>query len=293
MDAIPRLMPALVTPFDEHGEIDIEAHQRNLKKLWKAGIRGFLIGGSTGEGPYLEPGERALLVDAAREQLGKKAYLTCGVAAETIRQAQAMIEEASASANSVLVITPTTLTRGRAQYVESYYEELAEASPLPIMLYSVPGVTAVELAEDTVARLATRPNVIGMKDSGGHPVRLQRIVAAVPEDFRLFTGSTQAVTLAMAAGAYGAITASTNYMAKKVLETVNTARTDPIKARPLQAEISRLAAAVERYGIPGVKFAAERAGLRPGVPRRPLMPLSEEQAEGLKAEMNFDRSVKD
>ncbi|CAN5669970.1 4-hydroxy-tetrahydrodipicolinate synthase [soil metagenome] len=286
MAPVPHLLPALVTPFDEAGELDLDAHRRNLKKLWKAGIRGFLIGGSTGEGPYLEPGERAALVGAAREQLGKKAYLACGVAAETVRQAKAMIAEATAGANSVLVITPTTLTRNRPHFVESYYQELAEASPLPVLLYSVPSVTAFELPEEIVSSLAQHPNIVGMKDSGGHPVRLQRILGSVPADFDLFTGSTQAVTLAMAAGVHGAITASTNYMPRKLLETVKAARDDPIKARPLQTDISRIAMAVEAYGIPGVKYAATRAGFSPGLPRAPLREL--EPAEKAALDPLFD-----
>lgn len=276
-------MPALVTPFDEKGEVDLDAHCRNLRKLWKAGIRGFLIGGSTGEGPYLEPGERAALIEAAREQLGKKAYLICGVAAETVRQGKAMIEEATSAANAVLVITPTTLTRNRPKYVEGYYQDIAEASALPVFLYSVPSVTAYELPEDVVIRLAEHPNIVGMKDSGGHPVRLQRILSSVPEDFLLFTGSTQAITLALAAGCYGAITASTNYIPKKVLETVKAAREHPIKARPLQAELSRISAAVEVHGIPGVKFASEVAGFSPRLPRKPLQPLPAAQGEAITA----------
>lgn len=283
MAPVPFLMPALVTPFDEEGEIDFDAHRRNLGELRKQGIEGFLIAGSTGEGPYLEPGERAALVQVARAKLGKEAYLTCGVAAETVRQAQAMIKEATAGADSVLVITPTTLTRNRPRYVESYYLELAESSPLPLLLYSVPAVTAFELPDDIVARLAEHENIVGIKDSGGHPVRVQRILAEVTEDFMVFTGSTQAVTLAIAAGSYGAITASTNYMAKRVLETVTTARNDPIKARALQLEISRVSAAVESYGVPGIKYMMARAGLSPGFPRAPLAVLDESQQTGLAA----------
>lgn len=291
MATVPHLLPALITPFTEDGELDLEAHRRNLKKLWKAGIRGFLIAGSTGEGPYLEPGERMALVETAREQLGKKAYLACGVAAETVRQGKAMIEEAATSANSVLVITPTTLTRNRTQYVEGYYEELAESSSLPLFLYSVPSVTAFELGEEVVSRLAEHPNIVGMKDSGGHPVRLQRILATTPSDFLLFTGSTQAVTLAMAAGAHGAITASTNYMPKRVLETVSTARSDPIKARPIQAEISRIAAAVEMHGVPGVKFASRLSGLHPGLPRLPLRPLPESDWAAISSALSLPRPL--
>lgn len=282
MAPVPFLMPALVTPFDGDGELDLEAHRRNLKKLWKAGIRGFLIGGSTGEGPYLDPGDRAALLEAAREQLSKKAYLLCGVAAETTRQAQRMLEEATHGANAALVITPTTLARSRVAYVERYYESLADASPLPLLLYSVPSVTAYELPEESVARLAEHPNIVGIKDSGGHPVRLQRIVASVPSEFLVFTGSTQALTLAMAAGAYGAITASTNYWPKKLLELVTAAKDNPTTARELQLRISAVSAGIERFGIPGVKAAASVAGFSPGLPRSPLAELGNADRQRVK-----------
>lgn len=282
MVRFPRLLPALITPFDRRGEVDLVAHRHNLGTLWDDGIRGFLIGGSTGEGPYLEPGEREALISEARKTLGKKAVLVCGIAAETVRQAAAMVTEAGGGgADAVLVITPTTLTRNRLKYVDAFYRAVAEASSIPVLLYSVPAVTAFELPEDLVAGLAHHPNIVGIKDSGGHPVRLQRILASVPEDFTVFTGSTQALTLALAAGAYGAITASTNYMPDRMLETVKLAQTQPLKARLPQREISRISAVVESFGIPGVKAAATAAGLKPGYPRLPLQPVSRVEAARL------------
>ena len=247
-------------------------------------MKGFLIAGSTGEGPYLETGERHSLVKEARKSLGRNVYITCGVSAETERQAMAMIKEAAdAKADSALVVTPTTLTRNRMSYVEAFYRDVADASPIPVLLYSVPGVTAFELPEDSIARLAEHPAIIGIKDSGGHPVRMQRMMASVPEDFIVFTGSTQAITLAVAAGAHGAITASTNYIPEKILETVTVARRSATKARPLQQEISRISAAVEVHGIPGVKAAAGAAGLHAGYPRRPLSSLPEPESGRLRA----------
>ena len=270
----PNLMPALVSPFNNQGELDLGAHEHNLAFLVGMGIRGFLIAGSTGEGPYLEPGERGQLVKRARYILGSGAYLTCGVAAETVRQAQAMIAEAAGSgADSALVITPTTLTRNRLPYVEDYYQLVADASPIPVLLYSVPPVTGFELPEDLVVRLSEHPNIVGMKDSGGDPVRMQRLVDRIDEGFYLYTGSTQALTLALTAGAYGAITASANYLPRLLLELVDVAVDNPLKARNLQQRVSAVAAGVERLGIPGVKAAAAAAGLRPGFPRLPLSPL--------------------
>lgn len=281
---LPRVLPALITPFDQAGEIDLAAHRHNLTTLWERGIKGFLIAGSTGEGPYLETGERHGLVKEGRKKLGRKAYISCGISAETERQAMAMIKEAAdAKADSALVITPTTLTRNRMSYVEAFYRDVADQSPIPVLLYSVPGVTAFELPEDSIARLAEHPRIVGIKDSGGHPVRMQRIIASVPEDFVVFTGATQSITLAVAAGAHGAITASTNYIPEKILETVTSARRSAMKARPLQQEISRISAAVEAHGIPGVKAAAGAAGLQAGYPRLPLSSLPEPESGRLRA----------
>ncbi|HKZ20392.1 MAG TPA: dihydrodipicolinate synthase family protein, partial [Acidimicrobiia bacterium] len=148
-----------------------------------------------------------------------------------------------------------------------------------VFLYSVPGVTAFELPEALVFSLSHHPNILGIKDSGGDPVRMQRLAASVDKDFRLFTGSTQALTLALTAGAYGAITASTNYLPDLLLDLVGLASEDPIRARELQRRVSAISTKVESHGIPGVKAAAGMIGLRPGLPRPPLEVLKEaEQA---------------
>ena len=125
----PRSMPALITPFDRAGEIDLSAHRHNLGILSEKGVRGFLLAGSTGEGPYLEPGERYPLVHAARKTLGRRTHLICGVTAETTRLGLRLIAEAAdGGADAVLVMTPTTLVRSRIQYVESFYVALADAA---------------------------------------------------------------------------------------------------------------------------------------------------------------------
>ena len=281
---LPHLLPALITPFDASGEPDLEAHAHNLNQLWDSGIRGFLVAGSTGEGPYLEPGERFQLIKTARAQL-TGAYVACGVAAETVRQALSMISEAvGGGADSAMVMTPTTLTRNRMSDVEGYYQAVADASPIPLFLYSVPSVTAFELPEPLVVSLSQHSNIVGMKDSAGDPVRMQRLAGEVDASFRLFTGSTQAVMLAITAGAYGAITASTNYLPDLLLELVRTAGEHPIKARELQQRVSAISTKVESLGIPGVNAAAGMSGLRPGLTRPPLAVLGETD-QGLIAQL--------
>lgn len=272
MSPLPEYLPALITPFSQRGELDTKAHTRNVRVLAEKGIEGFVIGGSTGEGPYLEPGDRSRLVKAVRR---RKAHLMAGIAAESTRTALGLVSEVTdAGADSLLVMTPTTLARDRDEAVLRYYGTIADRSRLPVLLYSVPRVTGYNLPVELIWRLSRHDNIIGMKDSAGDVVRLQSIIDAAPRDFVLYTGTTRAITAAMAIGCHGAITNSGNYAPEMVLATLASAKNDPSKARRMQKRLSRLSADVEAHGVPGVKAAAKAAGLEPGYPREPLTRLS-------------------
>jgi 4-hydroxy-2-oxoglutarate aldolase len=198
-----------------------------------------------------------------------------GIAGESTRVALRQVEEAiEGGADTLLVMTPTTLTRGRDEAVLRFYRAIADASTVPVFLYSVPSVTAYSLPLELVWRLSRHDNIVGMKDSSGDVVRLQSIIDAAPSEFILYSGSSRALTAAMAVGCHGAITGSGNYVPELVLQTLEAAKSDPVKARKLQKRLSAVSADVEAHGVPGVKAAAKAAGLDPGHPREPLTRLS-------------------
>jgi 4-hydroxy-2-oxoglutarate aldolase len=198
-----------------------------------------------------------------------------GIAAESTRVALNQLEEAvEGGADTILVMTPTTLTRGRDEAVLRFYKTIADTSIAPVFLYSVPSVTGYSLPLELVWRLSRHDNIVGMKDSSGDVVRLQSIIDASPSDFLLYSGSSRALTAAMAIGCHGAITGSGNYVPELVLQTLAAAKTDTVKARKLQKRLSAISADVEAHGVPGVKAAAKAAGLDPGHPREPLTRLS-------------------
>lgn len=268
----PEYMPALITPFTRSGEVDTRAHTFNLRVLSKKGIQGFVIGGSNGEGPYLEPGERGRLVRSGRR---RKAHFMVGIAGESTRVALRQVQEAAdAGADSVLVMTPTTVARGRDEAILRFYRTVADASPVPVFIYSVPAVTGYSLPIELVWRISRHEKVMGMKDSSGDVVRLQSIIDAARPGFIVYSGSSRALTAAIAVGCHGAITGSGNYLPDLVLQTMEAAKESPEKARRLQKRLSSVSADVEAHGIPGVKAAAKAAGLDPGHPREPLTRLS-------------------
>ncbi len=282
MRTAPTAMPAQITPFTASGEIDVEAYRHNLGVQSERGVEGFLIGGSTGEGPYLEPGDRSLLVGVTREEM-PDSFIMCGIAAESVRRALAQAEEAAnADADAVLVLTPTSLVRGKDGLVASFYEDVATAASLPVFIYSVPTYTGYEIPVDETIASSHHANIAGIKDSGGNPVRaLQMAQATDREGFKVFAGSSASLALSVAAGAYGAITASGNYAPSLVREVVGGARKGVRRAADAQERLTGLCRLVESRGIPGVRLAAAVSGLNVGLPRRPLLPLSGDEEQQL------------
>lgn len=271
----PRTMAALITPFDEHGSIDGAAHRHNLEQLTEWGLGGFLIGGSTGQGPYLEPGERAVLTAMARGELGSSAFLMTGISAQSVRQAAHQISEAAdAEADAVLVTTPTLLLRKNAELVESFYGLVADLSPLPVFSYSVPAVTGYELPIESAIAICAHPNVVGMKDSGGDPDRIGPILEGIDEGCFFFVGASRIVHEALRRGAYGSITASGNYAP----ELAAAARENS----DAQDRLSSIASNVEWHGLAGTYAAADMVGLRTGTMRPPLAELDLEEREDMR-----------
>jgi 4-hydroxy-2-oxoglutarate aldolase len=268
-------MAALITPFDDAGLIDTGAHRHNLRLLTDRGLEGFLIGGSTGQGPYLEPGERAVLTGVAREELGAGTFLLTGISAQSVRQAGTQLSEAAdAGADAVLVTTPTLLLRKDRELVASFFWSVADRSPIPVFCYSVPAVTSYELPVETAIGVSDHPNIIGMKDSGGDPDRVRPILDGVDRDYYLYTGASRIVHEATVRGAHGAITASANYAS----ELVDAAR----GGLDAQDRLSALSATVERHGLAGTYAAAEMEGLMPGTMRAPLIALDAEVREEMR-----------
>jgi len=267
-------MPALITPFGEEGRLDLGAHHDNVGILWQRGVAGVAVGGSNGEGPYLEPSERHALAAVAR-RAAPDAFILVGVAAETLRGAIEMAAEAArGGADALLVMTPSSLVRYRSDLMEGFYRDLAAVAGLPIFLYSVPRVTAVEIPLEAALRLARVEGIVGMKDSGGDPVRCATLASQAGNGFCVFAGSSAAIAPAMAGGpVHGALTGSVNYAPELVAEVVAAAGTDASQGP--HDRLVRLSAAIEQHGVAGVKYAAERAGLTSRLPRLPLRPIDE------------------
>ena len=277
------------TPFRD-GEVDTAGIRSNVRKWMAAGLGGVLTVGTNGEAPLLEDDEADRVIEAARQEVPSDRVLLAGAGHESTRATIAAARRAAAAgADAVLVKTPSVYrAHVSAAGLVSHYTAVADASPVPVLLYNFPGSTGVNLTAETVARLAEHSNIIGMKETSTDGAQFADLTGAVPERFTVLCGAAPGVFAALCAGAKGAIIAVSALLPSLCLELlahVRAGRYD--EARAIQHRITPLGRAVTTmYGIPGLKAALNITGYHGGEPRPPLGPLPADAVEKIRRLLN-------
>ena len=260
-----------VTPYDETGGVDHDALDRLVGWLEDCGVDFFVPCGSTGEAPLLTTRERTSIIETVARVTDKP--VVAGTGHEGYEPTlEATRAAANVGADAALVLTPSYYGTDDDD-LERYYHDLADESPIPIYLYSVPKFTDHPIAPTTAAALANHENVAGIKDSSGSIESITRLVhLTAGEDFSVLVGSGSVYAPALDAGADGGILALANLVPERASEVYRLhADGEPDRARDLNAALVELnRAATARYGIPGIKAALELRGQSVGGPRRPL-----------------------
>lgn len=274
------IYPPLTTPFTPRERVDLHGIESNLQKYNALGLAGYVVCGSTGESVFLRAKETLAILDATRGAAGPEKLLIAGTGCEATRETIELTSRAAALGyHAALVRTPAYYKpMMTASALEGHYRAVADASPIPILIYSVPQFTGLAVAAALVARLAEHPNIVGLKESSGDLQLLGEILQAVPSEFAVLSGSATALLPSLALGAYGGILAAACVAPELCLEVYEAFTAgDQARARAAQQRLDEPALAVtRRFGIAGLKYAMELRGYVGGVPRPPLQPLDEE-----------------
>jgi 4-hydroxy-2-oxoglutarate aldolase len=275
------VFPALTTPFSADGSVSVEDIKHNIAKYNTTGLAGYVAIGSTGESVLLSRKEIDTVLVAVKESAAPSMRLIAGTGAESTAETIDRTKRAAEVGYHVaLVKTPYYYKpMYKPEVFIAHYRRVADASPIPVMLYSVPQFTGVALEAPEVGVLAQHPNIIGIKESSGNVQRAAEMLAAVPSSFQVLVGSASMMFPSMILGAVGSILALASAMPEQCVALFEAARKGEMEtARALQATILPSSKViVSQCGIPGVKYAMDQAGYRGGLPRLPLMPLQEEQ----------------
>ena len=280
------IYPPLPTFFDAQDELDLATFRRHIHNLSETGIAGHVVMGSNGEAVHLTTDERTQLIEAARNATSETFPILAGCGEQSTRATVGNCHLAARAGASAALVLPPFYFKGRmdSRALLAHYRAIADASPLPIVIYNMPGNTAgLDLDVAIINELAEHPNIIGLKDSSGNMAKMAQIADKAGGHFRVFAGSAGYLLPALTVGAVGAVAALANIFPREVCQLqalFNAGRLE--EARRLQARLAPANTAVTTtYNVPGLKAALELTTGYGGRPRSPLQPLTETERDHL------------
>ena len=274
------------TPFDEQDQADTRRLRAALARWVATRLTGFIVLGSNGEAALMDDFESDRVIVAAREAIPRGRPFIVGTGRESTGAAvRAAKRAAEHGADAVLVRTPGFFkTQMTSDAFVRHYTAVADASPVPVLLYNFTAVTGVNLLPAAVARIATHPNVVGMKESGGDIGQIADLVTSTPATFSVIAGTAGTFYPALNVGAVGGILALANVLpdaCTKLFMLTKAGRHE--EALAVQRRLMPMAKLLgQQYGVPGLKAALKLIGYDVGVPRPPLAPLPDAAVAALR-----------
>jgi 4-hydroxy-2-oxoglutarate aldolase len=271
----------IVTSFDEDGNLAHDSMAFNLDRWNQTGLKGYIVLGSNGEWVYLSEGERLEVLRTARQGIPKDKLMIAGTAAESTVHTIRITEEAAAIGADAAIIVNPSYYKGQMTppVLASYYQTVADHSPIPILIYNLPPATGMDLPADLLVELSKHPNIIGVKDTGGNIAKMGETVRRADPSFQVLAGSANFFYPSQAIGVVGGILALANIAPESsisLFELFHAGRID--EGRELHLRMLPVNLAVtSRWGISGLKAAMDMLGYYGGPPRPPLPPLDKER----------------
>jgi 4-hydroxy-2-oxoglutarate aldolase len=279
----------IVTPFRADDSIDEPAMAANIARWMRTPLTGIVVLGSNGEAAQLDESEADRAIEIARAAVPAGRTLLAGTGREATRATIAATRRAAAAgADAALVRTPAFFkSQMTTEVFVRHYTEVADASPIPVLLYNVTMFTGVNLLPDAVERLSAHPNIVGLKESGSDIAQIAEYVGRTPDDFTVLAGSATTFFQALCAGVDGAILALAAVVPDACVQLAALVRDNKVAdARALQRKLLPLATSVGgTHGVPGLKAALDLLGYTGGFPRPPLRPAAPHVTDTIRGQL--------
>jgi 4-hydroxy-2-oxoglutarate aldolase len=284
---IEGIFAPVATLFDSDGDLDLAKYRQNMEWYCSSPLDGVVVMGSNGEYASLDTDEKLRLIEAGTEAVAGRKKVLVGAGVESTRGTiQLTRAAAEMGADYALIVTPYYY---RPRYDKAaflrHYQTVAEASPIPVLVYIMTAYTGVDLPSAVVAELSRHPNIVGVKDSAGNAVKFAEMVAESEDGFSVLAGSANFLYPALCLGAAGGILALADVAPRECVEVRDLfAAGDHERARAAQFNLLAPNAAVTtRFGIAGLKTALGMVGLETSDPRPPMLPSSEAERTEIRA----------
>jgi len=273
----------IVTSFDEHGQVAHHKIEFNLGKWNQTGLSGYIVLGSNGENVHLNEREKVDVLKTARQAIPREKLMIAGTSCESTVNTIALTEKAAGiGADAAIIINPSYYkSQMTTPVLVNHYRVIADASPIPIVIYNLPPATGIDLSADLLVGLSQHPNIIGVKDTSGNMPKMGETIRRADPSFQVLAGSSNFFYPSLAIGVTGGILALANVAPDESVELFSLFNTGEIeKGRDLHLRMLPVNLAItSRFGVGGLKAALDMVGFYGGSPRLPLLPLDNERRQ--------------
>jgi len=284
-DVAGRLLTAMVTPFDDRGQVDYQQARKLALSLLDSGSDGLVVSGTTGESPTLSREEKLRLFTEIRSAVADRGTVVAGTGNNDTRESQELTREAEKIGVDACLLVVPYYNRPTQQGLLEHFKAIAQSTTLPCIIYNVPSRTVTNLTADTLIKLSQIDNIVGVKEASGNFGQIAEIVQGTREGFLVYSGNDSDTLPILALGGYGVISIASHLVGIQIKDMIE---------KSLDGRIQE-AAKIHRYLLPlmnalfivsnpaPVKWALNCVGFRVGKPRLPLVEPDEKSADLVEA----------
>ncbi|MDA1188993.1 MAG: 4-hydroxy-tetrahydrodipicolinate synthase [Chloroflexi bacterium] len=285
MAELGRLLTAMITPFDEKGQVDYKEAARLAKALVASGSDGLVLSGTTGESPTLSHQEKLRLYAEVKKAVGNRASVVAGTTNNNTVESIELSKEAEREGVDAFLLTVPYYNKPPQEGLYQHFKAIAESVHTPCILYNVPGRTSLNMTADTTIRLSEVDNIVGVKEASSNMDQITEIITRAPGDFKVWSGNDNETFHIMCTGGYGVISVAAHLVGLQIKKMIGLILEGDIEAAA--AEHRRLldifnGLFVVTNPIP-VKYGVGKAGFNVGKPRLPLVSPDSGTAQKLDA----------
>ena len=284
MKKLGRLLTAMVTPFNEKGEVDYEQAKRLALALINAGSEGLVVAGTTGESPTLVRAEKLRLFSEVKSAVGERGTIIAGTGSNSTAEALETTKEAERVGVDACLLVVPYYNKPTQEGLYQHFKTIAQSTSLPCILYNVPSRTVVSLSADTTIRLSQIDNIIGVKEASGNLDQISKVISNTRDDFLVYSGNDGDTFSIMVLGGYGLISVASHLVGNQLKEMIDNITNGEIdKAASIHHRLLPLINALFIVSNPiPLKYALNYIGFNVGKPRMPLTEPDEKSAAFIK-----------
>jgi 4-hydroxy-tetrahydrodipicolinate synthase len=280
-----RISTAMVTPFDNNGNIDFQKTEKLVEYLIHHGTDSIVVAGTTGESPTLTTEEKLALFKHVVSVVNKRVPVIAGTGTNNTRASIELTKKAEQTGVDAIMLVTPYYNKPNQEGIYQHFKAIAESTHLPVMLYNVPGRTSSSIAPETVIRLSEIDNIVAIKEASGDLDNMAKIIEKTPDDFALYTGDDSLTLPTLSIGGDGVISVASHVVGDEMQEMIQAFLSGDVKkAGSLHRRLLPLMKELFKAPNPvPVKAALQIKGLDVGPVRLPLVPFTTDERTSLAA----------